>query len=667
MQHLLRGTPTTRHIKIIITSRPHIPVASHLPDVRNLSVVAENLHSDIKAYVKTEVCKLPQFSGKLGDEVQQALIDGANGMFLWVSLILDDLKKSTKPRAIRKALKKLPSDLPGVYMKILRQIRTDAQTTAQSILQWVVWAIRPLTLQELTIAIAIEPEHTSMSSMQDDMHIDLRQDLRLIFGPILRIEDDNTIHLIHQSAKDFLIGTNISTEGGLSLLASVTSSENSNAQLAVSCLTYLSFDECEDGPVSGESIWAKNVRQNIDIRRRKLPFLDYAATHWPEHARQADESDKHDVLCQTFLKLAHCRQKINLAYQIFAFSQHERFQETAPLQIASSLGLTTFAKELLNHGADINDQGGQYGNALQAAAVKSHVSMVCLLSALSDVQITGDIVTAAAGNSSGKRVMEVLLSARPDIQITEPIVTAAAGNSSGKGAMEVLLSARPNIQITEPIVTAAAGNWKSGKQLMEVLLSARPDIQITEPIVIAAAGNSSGKEVMEVLLSARPDIQITEPIVTAAAGNEESGKEVMRLLIESDRKFRIHSAAVNAAAYFGMLEHTKSLLTKCNKTSLNDKYTQLVHAAVESGVADILSIILELGVNYSSPDKHNWTIYMTASQSRNEFALQQFVDMAHPLSSSVLPPARWAIEHAHASIQLQGDGAELQYSGKGRA
>jgi len=114
-----------------------------------------------------------------------------------------------------------------------------------------------------------------------------------------------------------------------------------------------------------------------------------------------------------------------------------------------------------------------------------------------------------------------------------------------------------------------------------------------------------------------------------------------------------------------MLEHTKRLLTECDKASLNDKYTQPVHAAVESGVVDILNIILELGVKNSCLDEHNWTAYMTASQSRNEFALQQFVDIAHPLSSSVFPPARWASEHG--SIQLQGDAAELLYSGKGRA
>ncbi|KAF8249183.1 hypothetical protein K440DRAFT_660436 [Wilcoxina mikolae CBS 423.85] len=372
LQHLLRHTTTSRPIKIIITSRPHIPVAFHLTDVIKLPLVAEDLQSDITTFVKSEVHKQPQFSGSLGEEVRKALIDGANGMFLWVSLILDDLKKSTTttPRDIRKALKTLPPNLPGVYINILRKIRMEDQQAAQTILRWLVWAIRPLTLQELAIAIAILPEHTSMLSMEDDMHTDLRQVLRLVFGPIVRIDDNDTVHLIHQSAKDFLSKMNTPMESTLSFCLS---SAESNLQLAISCLTYLSFDECEDGPVNHDYRWES--KQDMQIRQRKLPFLDYAATHWPEHTRQIDRSDD-QVLCRAFRKLAESPHKTNLAYQVLNFSRNMSFTKTAPLQVASSLGLTTFVEELLAHGADINAQGGYYGNALQAAARGGHEAVV---------------------------------------------------------------------------------------------------------------------------------------------------------------------------------------------------------------------------------------------------------------------------------------------------
>jgi hypothetical protein len=170
---------------------------------------------------------------------------------------------------------------------------------------------------------------------------------------------------------------------------------------------------------------------------------------------------------------------------------------------------------------------------------------------------------------------------------------------------------------------------------------------------------------MKVLLSARPDIEITEPIITASAGNDRGGMEVMSILLDRDRQYGIHLTSVQAAVYFGMLDCTKSLLTKCNRTTLNEKYTQLVHAAVQSGLADIFKLVLEFGGSHSSPDDHNWTTCMTAFQSRNALAFQTFADTAQLPSSSVFPPAKWVSELACVSIPLQGDGAELLYSGKG--
>ncbi|KAF8533476.1 hypothetical protein BDD12DRAFT_760778, partial [Trichophaea hybrida] len=81
LQHLLCCN-TTQLMKIIITSRPHIPVTSHLINVIKLPLAAESLKNDITAFVSASVYRQPQFTGNLGEEVRQALIRGANGMFL---------------------------------------------------------------------------------------------------------------------------------------------------------------------------------------------------------------------------------------------------------------------------------------------------------------------------------------------------------------------------------------------------------------------------------------------------------------------------------------------------------------------------------------------------------------------------------------------------------
>jgi hypothetical protein len=84
-------------------------------------------------------------------------------MFLWVDLILYDLKTSasTSEYTIQKTLKSFPKSLPDLYKKILLAIQPEDLDLANSILRWVVWAERPLKLQELTIATAIQHRQAS--------------------------------------------------------------------------------------------------------------------------------------------------------------------------------------------------------------------------------------------------------------------------------------------------------------------------------------------------------------------------------------------------------------------------------------------------------------------------------------------------------------------------
>jgi hypothetical protein len=249
-----------------------------------------NLKKDIEDFVTTEDSKLAQFPEGLQKEIRQALIDGADGMFLWVSLIIDDLQKSTtmRPRIIREKLKSLPKTLPALYTDILLKIKPEDQEYATAILRWMVWVVRPLTLQELTIAIAIRPDDTSMSSLEGEMEPNLGKVLRLLFGPMINIRGDE-VHLVHQSAKDFLRSGELAEHDHLGFLSGLRPTE-SNLQLTVSCLTYLSFDEFEWGPVNARHYWDK-PKSSLQKGR----FLNYAATHWSEHMTQIDQENAREA------------------------------------------------------------------------------------------------------------------------------------------------------------------------------------------------------------------------------------------------------------------------------------------------------------------------------------------------------------------------------------
>jgi len=202
-------------MKIIITGRPHIPVTRELRCSAEISLDSGDVNKGISKYVAYKVRELSvnqQFT-VFEQEIQDVLVNSANGMFLWVSLIVDSLNKikhSTR-KNIHQKLKELPKDITALYVSILGGIDAEYEAKARMILQWIVYAARPLTLKELKIAIAVTPEHTSPEDMHNDMDLNLKELLHDIFGPLLVVGNNETVNLVHQSAKDFLV--DISSEG----------------------------------------------------------------------------------------------------------------------------------------------------------------------------------------------------------------------------------------------------------------------------------------------------------------------------------------------------------------------------------------------------------------------------------------------------------------------
>jgi hypothetical protein len=188
--------------------------------------------------------------------------------------------------------------------------------------------------------------------------------------------------------------------------------------LMVPSILYLSFEECEDGPVVGTWASDPDVQQGIKSRLQKITFMTYSVAHWPNHTRQTNqESNVQKTLSGNFLKLAKSPGKINLAYQILRFSQGKPILETTPLDIAASLGLVAFVEDLVEVGADVNAQGGHYNGALQAAAQKGHPDLVgFLIDHGADInKRTIDGLSALHLAHCNKDIMEKLLQAGADI------------------------------------------------------------------------------------------------------------------------------------------------------------------------------------------------------------------------------------------------------------
>jgi hypothetical protein len=161
--------------------------------------------------------------------VENTLLKGAGGTFLWVGFVIEELKKKS-PIEVEDALKHLPQGLDEIYGRMLLQNREDRQAVAASILRWVTMAVRPLTLTELSVATGAK---ASAGLSCDDV---MRG--QVAFCGCLLTVIDNKVGLVHQSAKECLLGRGLDRNHSQLEIFRVKENET-NSEIARICFAYI--------------------------------------------------------------------------------------------------------------------------------------------------------------------------------------------------------------------------------------------------------------------------------------------------------------------------------------------------------------------------------------------------------------------------------------------
>jgi ankyrin repeat domain-containing protein 50 len=142
---------------------------------------------DILRFIDVKVDELSstfsQCPESLCVHVRDVFRNRAQGTFLWVGLAAKALKEC-KATEIVQALDQFPPGLDKLYARLLLQINVKRRETAAKILRWVVMAIRPLTLSELSAAVEIAIRPTF-----DFRLVDVIRDQVLCCGHLLIIKE----------------------------------------------------------------------------------------------------------------------------------------------------------------------------------------------------------------------------------------------------------------------------------------------------------------------------------------------------------------------------------------------------------------------------------------------------------------------------------------------
>ncbi|KAF5723133.1 ankyrin repeat domain-containing protein [Fusarium mundagurra] len=527
-------------MSLFITSRLIPDIAERLKGCTTLEIKASE--TDISNFTQAQMSRLPSFVTRRPDlqsEISETILNAAQGMFLLAELQVESLVGSASPKALRTALKQLPTGYDQAYRDIMRRIdheKTQAQRDlAYQALEWLTRAKRALTLCELRHALAVEPD--SIESYLDEDNLPEEDQLvSACAGLVIVDKASGIIRLVHYTAQDFFDKTQ------------VQAFPEDERHITSTCLKYISFDGL-NGPCNSDDEYESRLRSN--------PFYSYAARNWGHHARNSDMSQ----ILGSILKLVGNPNKVEAISQalftgsrdVTCETRYSGYSQLFPrqmhgLHLAAYFGLTELVQHLVvSQDANLCDGGGM--SVMSWAASRGHSEVVRILvehstanTAINKDDHYGCTPLILAARNGHKTTVEYLLEKGASTHATDrhgrtPLSWAAGeGHSHVVGALlEWHLGVGVNVVDEKGRSLLLLGAQRGFATVVRLLLDVgaaadKADKLLRTPLSWAVKFS----DVVELLVQAKADMNASDiyqrsPLSYAAAGTYET---TVRLLLE---------------------------------------------------------------------------------------------------------------------------------------
>ncbi|KAI9776736.1 MAG: hypothetical protein M1839_009380 [Geoglossum umbratile] len=580
-------------LNICLSSR-HYPTISMR---RMLELVVEKRKEhdrDIAIYVQDKL--------KIRDKhIESELLRKAGGVFMWIVLVTEMLNQAFDEGriiAMRKKLDDVPGDLDEVFRTLLEREYPHRHETVLA-LQWVLFAERPLSPEELYFAVlaGTEPEDLGPWDRSKVTDQAIKRFITTTSRGLIEVRkgDRGIVQFIHESVNDFLVRSKRLQTLDLSLCPHVIGA--SHDRLVGCCLSYLEMVAIE--PLEEDMALWRELPWNY-------PFLNYVSVHILYHAERASVGcvTQHAHL-QRLQHVPKVFERLKRFHDDFQHSEEMKYGMETELLYVTSLclyqGLTRSI--LLEPSVDVNAPGGCYGNALQAATANSRFSSAAatkevvqmLLDAGADVNAQGGCLgnalqaaaSAASAASYGgfgsitttKEVIQTLLDAGADIN--------AQGGHYGN-ALQAATAADEIVADNRLDTTTAI------KKVVQMLLDAGADVNaqggyygnaLQAAVFTVGIATSSGDTFHRAAIPAR---EITQMLLDAGADANAQGGHYGSALQAA--------AAVSAAKGVAqmLLDAGADVNAQCGH------YGNALQAAAAAAAKEIVQMLLDAGADVNA-------------------------------------------------------------------
>ena len=285
------------HFRACLSSR-HYPILA-LDTIPSVQVEKMN-GRDMQWYVRKQLRDIRPESKR--DQIEAEILSRSNGGFQWVflvtSTIIDKNLTGIRAEKLLEGLATCPQTLSKTYETIFDGVPTADRYQMTKIFQWVLFAERPLSAQELRDALAADKDmsHRTVRDLRayegwSDTLADFERHVKHISRGLIRFQSremweqydihgedsDREAQLIHQSVADFLTDEFVKIFGN-HLPTAQSLAGSSHLQISRSCLRYMTLvDILEDAPLPR------------GILSSKYPLAPYAVRFLFAHIKKVEQ------------------------------------------------------------------------------------------------------------------------------------------------------------------------------------------------------------------------------------------------------------------------------------------------------------------------------------------------------------------------------------------
>ncbi|KAH8598616.1 ankyrin repeat-containing domain protein [Bisporella sp. PMI_857] len=623
-------------VHLLATSRPEQDIKSaverYASDEEIIAIRGDLIKGDIRSYVESRVREHEGLSRwqqrpDIQGEIEATLLERANGMFRWVSCQLDALENCLDPKTLREAIVSLPMTLDETYARILTNIPSEHVHHTRRLLQILTYSERALKIEEAVDAIAVNvgPDVASGARFDPKDRMPRPEEItRYCSSLVVLIETEDRdekkarkeIQLAHFSVKDYLISNRLEEK-----TAPYLEEMAARSSIAQVCLTYL--------------LETKVIR-TIKSFRELFPFAEYSAKYWTCHATVCERSSQ-----EVFTLAMALLSNPDALESWLLIIDPDRLGIVPGLYYASLVGLSRCVERLIGDDADVNAQGGRFGNALQAASLKGYQKIVqMLLDAGVDVNAqNGEFGNAlqAASLEGHRKIVQMLLAAGADVNAQGGYygcALQAASHRVHQKIVQMLLAAGADVNAQGGYYGCAlqAASHRGHQKIVQMLLAAGADVNAQGGeygCALQAASYGGYQEIVQMLLAAGADVnaQGGEYGYALHAALYGGHHEIMQMLLAAGADVNAQCGrfgnALQAASLKGHHKILQMLLAAgADVNAQGGYYGYALHAALYGGHHEIVQMLLAAGADVNVQSEEHSNALLAASLEGHQKIVQ---------------------------------------------